>query len=178
MTQRVLPDRILPRLAFCVGDQTAIAARAAGFDATSAHGDADDLVAEIKRSGVRGPFLHLRGRDVRGEIAKRLVSAGLETQEAVVYVQQAQTLDPAAQAVFAQEVPVILPLFSPRTVQILVQQMSKIMIRSPIFTVSISAAVCAEWRGLSRLRDDLASAPSQDAMVAAFQDALIAAESA
>jgi uroporphyrinogen-III synthase len=178
VAQHVLRDKILPRLAFCVGDQTANAARVAGFDAISAHGDGDQLVAEIKRCGMRGPFLHLRGHDVRGEIAKRLCSAGIETHDAVVYVQEAQPLVPAAEAVFADDTPVIIPLFSPRTAQILVQQMSKITIRSPVFTVSISQAVSAEWKDQSRQRDDLASAPNQDAMMAAFSDALVAAESA
>ncbi len=178
MAQHVLPDNILPRLAFCVGDQTANAARAAGFDALSAHGDADRLVGEIQRSGMRGPFLHLRGHDVRGEIADRLNTAGIETYEAVVYIQEAQSLAPAAQAVFADDAPVIIPLFSPRTAQILVRQMSKIVVRPPIFTVSLSRVVSAEWQGQPRQRDDLASMPNQDAMIAAFRDALVAAESA
>jgi uroporphyrinogen-III synthase len=169
---------VLPPLAFCVGDQTAKAAKAAGFDTVSAEGDAAQLVADLKCSGTRGPLLHLRGQDTRGDIANTLTSAGIETHEAVVYVQVPQPLSTEARTVFANDTPVVLPLFSPRTVEILVQQLSGMMIKAPVFTVSLSQAVSAEWRGCARRRDDLALSPNQDALVVAFQDALAAAESA
>ena len=71
----------LPARAFCVGHRTASAAAAAGFDALSAGGDADALVAMILATGKAGPLLHLHGRDTRGNVAARL-TAGVRGDQA------------------------------------------------------------------------------------------------
>ncbi len=103
---------LAPR-AWCVGNRTADAARQAGYVATSANGDADALVAAILASGERGPLLHLRGRDSRGDIACRLTRAGIPTEARVVYDMAPLPLTPAAVALLNGPAPVIVPLFSP-----------------------------------------------------------------
>ena len=108
----------VPHRAWCVGDRTAAAARALGFDASSAAGDADTLVTAIVAAGESGPLLHLRGRDSRGDVAARLTAQAVPTAEVIVYAQEAQPLTDAARAVLAGHGPVIVPLFSPRTAQI------------------------------------------------------------
>ena len=52
---------------WCVGEATARAARAAGFEPRTGGGDAQALAAGILASGARGPFLHVRGRHARGD---------------------------------------------------------------------------------------------------------------
>lgn len=108
----------LPDLAWCVGDKTAERARAAGFRAISAGGDADALVTVIRRAGVTGRLLHLRGEDTRGNVAERLNSAGIETESLVVYRQDPVPLSAEALDLLRRPGVVIVPLFSPRTARL------------------------------------------------------------
>ena len=111
----------LPRQAFCVGDRTARVAAAAGFHPQSAQGDADALVRVIVTAMRRGRLLHLRGHDSRGDVVQRLRTAGLEAQEAVVYDQMPCDLTFEAKAMLAAPEPVVLPLFSPRSADLVAQ---------------------------------------------------------
>jgi uroporphyrinogen-III synthase len=105
----------LPKDAWCVGRKTADRAAAAGFNARSADGDAAALVAAILADPPQGRLLHLRGEDVRGEVAERLTSAGTETFSLTVYRQIARPLPPEGVALLGTLGPVILPVFSPRS---------------------------------------------------------------
>lgn len=129
----------VPRRAWCVGDRTAAAARALGFEALSAAGDAEALVAAIVAADEAGPLIHLRGRDSRGEVATRLTAAGLPTAEAIVYTQEAQPLSDPAHAVLQSDAPVIVPLFSPRTAQLFAATQPK----APLYIAALSLAVAA-----------------------------------
>jgi uroporphyrinogen-III synthase len=135
----------VPRRAWCVGDRTAAAAQALGFEAQSAAGDADALVGAIVAAGEAGRLIHLRGRDSRGEVAARLTAAGLPTAEVIVYAQAAQPLTDAARAVLQADAPVIVPLFSPRSAQLFAATQPK----APLFIAALSPAVAA---GLGDLR--------------------------
>lgn len=104
------------RIALCVGDRTALAARAAGWMARSARGNADDLL--VLARGSDGPFVHVRGEHTRGALAERLSAAGRPCREIVVYTQRALPLSQQAEGVLRSETPSIVPLFSPRTAQI------------------------------------------------------------
>lgn len=108
--------------AWCVGDKTAEKARRFGWDATSADGDADALVATIARSKPEGKLVHLRGEHSRGDVATRLNQAGIKTYERVVYRQTEMPLSAEAQALLSGERPVIVPLFSPRSAVLLRKQ--------------------------------------------------------
>ncbi|WP_424971838.1 uroporphyrinogen-III synthase [Dinoroseobacter sp. S76] len=97
--------------ALCVGARTAEQARAAGFDAHSADGTAEDVLAlALTRPG---PFLHIRGAHARGEITERLRAAGKEAQDCIAYDQLPCPLSDAARAALTG--PCLVPLFSPRT---------------------------------------------------------------
>ncbi|MEO6299233.1 MAG: uroporphyrinogen-III synthase [Paracoccaceae bacterium] len=141
--QRIAADgQPLPQLAFCVGDHTAEVASAAGFDAKSASGDATALISLILSQNHKGPLLHLRGRESRGDIANALGSAGIETFEAISYHQQSQSLSPEAVASLRADAPII-PLFSPRTAEIFARECSRIQLTAPLMIIAISAAVAA-----------------------------------
>lgn len=105
----------LPRLAYCVGAGTAGLARAAGFCVTAADGNADALVAAILADPPRGPLLHLRGEETRGEVAERLKSAGLDARSITVYRMRPQALTAEAVELLQGDGVVIVPLFSPRS---------------------------------------------------------------
>ncbi len=143
--QRIAAEgTILPHRAFCVGDQTARAARAAGFDATSAAGDAQALLPLIQSRPMPGPLLHLHGADTRGDIANRLCAAGIDTVSAVAYAQDLQQLSETAAALLTSGSPVLAPVFSPRTAQALAQECHRIGAVLPVI-VAISPAAAAPF---------------------------------
>ena len=134
----------LPRLAFCVGDQTARTATAHGFDARSAQGDGLALLRLIQSHGITGPLLYLHGAEVRVDLTTLLNSAGIETVSAVVYAQTPEPLTPDAVMTLQCRDPVIAPLFSPRTGQILAQEYRRTGATAALHVVAISAAVAID----------------------------------
>jgi len=112
------------RLAYCVGDRTAEAARAVGFDARSAGGDARALVRLVRKDAPEGPILHPTGRHTRGDVASALRQSGLNAREVVVYDQLAQPLSDPAMELLISGRPVLVPLFSPRSAAIFTAQVT------------------------------------------------------
>jgi len=160
-----LPD--LPRRAFCVGDRTAEVARAAGFDAISAAGMADDLIAQVQQAGTTGPLLHLRGRDSRGNVAARLTKAGHPTTELVVYDQIEQALTSEARALLTGSESVIAPLFSPRTAKIFARQYEEAGGTAPLFLPVLSNAIARALPGTLSAHIFIATQPQADALILA-----------
>lgn len=97
--------------AICVGDRTTAEAEAAGFDARSAGGTAEDVVALALTKP--GPFTHYRGAHARGDIVPRLRAAGRNAIDVVAYDQLPCPLSQTAAQLLHG--PCIVPLFSPRT---------------------------------------------------------------
>ncbi len=155
----------LPRHAYCVGDRTAAAARAAGFTPHSAKGDANALIALILSTQDQGPFLHLRGADSRGDIAATLTDAGRPTHAAITYDQRPQPLSLEARTLLAGETPVLLPLFSPRTAEILASQGP---FAAPLWLAALSPAVAAAAAHLHPARSAIAAEPNADALLTAI----------
>jgi uroporphyrinogen-III synthase len=159
----------LPRRAYCVGSATAAQAQAAGFDAVSADGDAHSLVALVLADRPVGRLLHLRGEDTRGEVVEQLRSAGIETVSRVVYRQDAQPLTAEARALLAEEVAVIVPLFSPRTA-ILLRAALPAEIAARLWIVAMSAAVAEAAEALPQAGLVIARQPDAGAMLDAVQE--------
>lgn len=117
-------DRGPPMLAaFAVGDKTAAAARAAGFDPViSAAGTARELAAALAADPPEGVLLLPRGRDMAADLPALLAGAGagLSVRERIVYrAEAASTLGPdAAAAVAAGDVAAALAM-SARTAEAL-----------------------------------------------------------
>jgi uroporphyrinogen-III synthase len=135
---------ILPDMAYCVGDRTAQAAQAAGFTARSAGGDAGALVALLTQQRPPSRLLHLRGADARGDVAATLTTAGVPTDEAVVYDQQPQPATPEAQALLLGDAPVIVPLFSPRSARLFIAAGNW---QAPLWVAALSPAVADDIVG-------------------------------
>ena len=150
--------------AWTVGDRTAQVAQALGYPPISADGDADALVALILASGEAGPLLHLRGEHVRGDVAGRLSAGGVPTSEMVVYRQSAAGLSADARRLVSGAAPVVAPVFSPRTVSILMESGNFL---APLHVVAISAAVAQAARAADCASLTVATAPDGAAMVAA-----------
>jgi uroporphyrinogen-III synthase len=85
-------------------------------------GDADGLVAHIISAHPAGTLAHIRGKHARGDVCACLNAAGLLCRDVVAYDQQSCALSAQAQAALNTEIPVVVPLFSPRTSTILSKQ--------------------------------------------------------
>jgi uroporphyrinogen-III synthase len=161
----------LPKDAWCVGRKTADRAAAAGFNARSADGDADALVAAILADPPQGRLLHLRGEDVRGEVAERLTSAGTETFSLTVYRQIARPLPPEGVALLGTLGPVILPVFSPRSAALFRAAMPGGS-RATLVLVAMSNTVAEAALPIPHLALVTASGPTAEAMLDACGKAL------
>lgn len=157
----------LPERAYCVGDRTAEAARAAGFAAISAQGAATDLVDDLLARKLAGPLLHLRGKASTGDIAAQLSTAGTETISLVCYEQHPLQAGPGLIAALRETRPVLLPLFSARSAELFRDQVATIVVAAPIWVVAMSAAVAQALHPLVPGRLAVAGRPDGAAMVAA-----------
>ncbi|NUB45308.1 uroporphyrinogen-III synthase [Fertoebacter nigrum] len=159
---------------WCVGDQTARVARAAGLAARSASGDAAALLTAIVAAGGKGPLLHLCGQDTRGNLAARLTGAGISTTAVTVYAQRPQGLTPGAMALLHGPAPVVVPLFSPRTAALFAAAAGTITPLAPLWVVAFSPAVADAVPQQLSTRLRISAAPDAAAMAEAVA-ALIAA---
>lgn len=152
--------------AYCVGDRTAQAARAAGFAAYSARGTADDLIADLLKAPPAGRLIHLRGAHARGNVAERLTQAGLPTSECIVYDQTARPVPRDVLNAVAEARRTLLPLFSPRSAGLVGAALSG----SPahLALVHMSPAVRDAWTGPDPAAAELAKAPNAEAMLDAL----------
>ena len=167
----------LPELAYCVGDQTALAARQAGFDARSSRGNSADLTTLILREKPPGPLLHIRGADVRGDIAETVTKGGIETQSVIGYTQEPHPLSEQALGLLGQNTPVIVPIFSPRSGQLLVDAVQG-GCESPLWIAAISPAAADIVAQLAPVRLVVATAPDANSMLQAVADLISLATSA
>ncbi|MBE2277995.1 MAG: uroporphyrinogen-III synthase [Rhodobacteraceae bacterium] len=141
----------LPRPAFCVGTRTAIRAAAAGFIPTVIEADAAALVATLgtaalntalpTAAGDTARLLWLRGADRAADLAALLPQCQIE--ELIVYAQRPRPLTAAALDCLGRPGPVILPLFSPRSVRLFLAAAPS-RIEARLLAVAISAQVAAE----------------------------------
>lgn len=142
--------------AYCVGDSTAAAARAAGAQAISAGGDAAALRQLLERERPEGPGLHLRGRHVAADFADL---AGIDS--VAVYDQVARPLDAGALAALDGAARVILPVFSPRSARLLGAACAGR--RAPRAVVAISTRAAAAWPEPAEIAA-VAAVPEAEAM--------------
>ena len=165
-------DEIAAKLpAFCVGPQTAQAARAAGHDVYEAGGDAEALIGLISNRRPQAPLLHIRGAHARGRVAQRLTDAGIQTFERIAYRQTALPLSEDAKEALQGDTPVIAPLFSPRSVSLLLESLPE---KSQPWVAVISPNAAQRVDAMLRRRMMVAKTPDAAGMLDAVE-ALFAA---
>ncbi|MFM7443336.1 MAG: uroporphyrinogen-III synthase [Tabrizicola sp.] len=130
----------LPPLAYCVGRSTAAAARAAGLDARSADGNAEDLATAILNDAPNGRLVYIRGVDTSGDIANELISNSIPTLSLQVYLQKTVPFERESLDLLRQITRIILPLFSPRSARIFREAMPPDA-RAGLHIVAMSDAV-------------------------------------
>ena len=140
------------RPAWCVGPRTAAAAAEAGFAVRSAEeegGNAEALIGMLRAARPATPLLHLRGAHAVTDLAGRLRAEGLACDEAVVYAQQDCPPTPGALDVLSGPVPVLVPLFSPRSARLVAEAVGRMRQAGPVaplHAVAISDAAADRWR--------------------------------
>lgn len=167
----VQADRSLP--AWCVGERTAAAARAAGFDATASEGTATTLVRDIAARHPQGRLLHLRGEHAAGDVQGDLAGMGFGIETRVVYRQQALPLGEDVQSRVARAPLTLLPLFSPRSARLVADQLSGSPARLAVAT--ISPAATRAWTGPAPALLREAARPDAAAVMDALGDLIDAA---
>ncbi|MGI9395613.1 MAG: uroporphyrinogen-III synthase [Boseongicola sp.] len=143
-----------------VGEVTAELAVTYGAFAKEFGHDLETFLA--KCSDLVGPCLYLRGSHTRGNLAAQLAAMGKMVAEAVVYDQLSKPPTRAAQALLAGQVPVVAPLFSPRTAQLFSQAIGQ---RSDVRVVAMSKAVADASEAIGEVQ--ISAAPTVEAMCAA-----------
>jgi len=172
------PALVGVRQAWCVGDRTAAAAREAGLATLSAQGDAAALAQAIASARPPGPLLHLRGQEVRGDLAASLESAGIETYSVIVYAQAPQPLTAPAMAALQTDVALLVPLFSPRTAALFAAATRQIDLRARLWLASLSPAVAAATGDLPCAGHVIAARPDAAAMITSLAGLIDAAAQA
>ncbi|MGR3341867.1 MAG: uroporphyrinogen-III synthase [Paracoccaceae bacterium] len=133
--------------AFAVGEHTAMVAGELGLAVVASDANADDLVARIIAERPPGKFLFVRGVRSRGDIENRLENRGLETDSIITYNQIELPLSARAIEVLRGARPVVLPLFSPRSAELMARKSSECSAAAPLILIAMSAAVLAAWDG-------------------------------
>lgn len=100
---------------YCVGQATADAARALGFEPYVSGGTVEHLANDLKNAALLGEVLHVHGEHTRGDLVERLNANGLNVRGLIAYKQHLLELSENAQNLLLGGAPVIVPLFSPRT---------------------------------------------------------------
>lgn len=126
---------------YCVGPRTAQEGRAQGFGHVhQAGGDGAALLGDLLASPPPAPILHLHGAHLAFELGARLCAAGIDAASVVAYDQRACPLSAAARTLLAGTGAVVVPLFSPRSAQLFVQECQEIgQIGADVHVLAISA---------------------------------------
>ena len=161
------------RLAYCVGRATAEAAQARGYQVTVGAGDAAALIKRILADAPKQPLVHIRGAHSRGEISETLRSAGIDIRDHVAYQQHPLPLNAQALAVLSGQDPVIVPLFSPRSAKLFLENGPYL---APIWAVAISQTVAQTVAGKGFHQIEVADTPDAQAVYKSIQRLLAAGD--
>lgn len=132
------------RRAWCVGEATAEAASAAGYEAIAAAGDVLSLLPIIE-APERGKLWHLHGTHRRGDLAQWLSERGIACESVPVYDQVARPLPAPVKARIATGEAMVAPLFSPRTAGLLAAEVKNL--GAKLRVLALSEQVANVWPG-------------------------------
>lgn len=170
---RVLADRGLPAglPVWCVGDQTAATARAAGFEAFSAAGDATSLAALLTRAAApgAGPLLYLHGWHVATDLGGALERAGFAVHAVAVYEERPIPIPGPIRDRLAAGAGDTLAFFSPRMARLFATQAraaSWPLARNTAVVISANVATALADLGLGGCRT--AGTPDRQGMIEAL----------
>ncbi len=155
------------RPVWCVGAQTAAAARSAGLTPEVAGGTAKNLADALLAARLPSPVVHLGGVHQAGDLVGRLQAEGQSARRISIYDQRPCPLSATARTALAGSRPIVLPLFSPRSAALLSESLMDPPPKAPLAVVPLSEAAARAWTGpSSTLR--VAERPDAAAVIAAM----------
>ncbi|MBD3624639.1 MAG: uroporphyrinogen-III synthase [Rhodobacteraceae bacterium] len=153
--------------AVCVGEGTALAARAEGLTARVAGPDAAALIAALTTGRADGRrYLHVRGAHAAADVAGALRAAGRHANEVVLYDQAARSLPGDVIAALTDGGFAGVTLFSPRSARLLAEALSGPVLPPDCVRFCLSPAVAQAAGALGPGRIEIAADPSADSMLA------------
>ncbi len=118
-----LAGRDLPALeCYCVGEKTARAAADLGLKVRATGSCVSHLAKLIVAAPPAGRLMHIRGEHVAGDLEGALGDVGLTVEPVTAYRQSAVALSREAVLLLKSSKKVIIPIFSPRSGRLLVEQ--------------------------------------------------------
>ena len=153
------------RPCFVVGQRTADAATARGWNVAHVALDVRSLLQWLRQTRPSGLLAHFRGEHTTGNLAAELSAAGLPTLSIITYRQPLLPLTQAAHQALGGDQPVIVPLFSTRLAR---QFATQAQGRAPLHLIAISPAVATEVRHMPHETLTIVETPTGDAMRAAI----------
>ncbi len=158
---------------FCVGARSADAARAVGFAARAAAGDVADLAQLIAREydAANGVVLHVRGRHAAGDLVGALNARSMPALSVIIYEQCVVPVDDGIYKDIGSNLPLFVPLFSPRSAKIFLDQFGELQFQDAV-------AICISSNVAKELGDGVfgsvvvAQRPDAASMLDAIADAL------
>lgn len=157
--------------AWCVGPGTAAAAQAAGLEVRESGGDAEHLLADLRRAGPGVRLVHAHGRHLARDLVTELAPEGFDIRGAVVYEARKVPWDSAVLPVLAQAEHVLAPLFSPRAAEEFAARLGGHVPRG-LRIVAISANCAGRLPAALKARCTIAKAPDAAAMRRAVAEGL------
>ena len=149
---------------FSVGPRTAQTASDAGFFVRTSDSDAVAMMKMILSYPNFGKLLHIRGEHSRGDVAQYLSKNGCPCEDLVVYTQTAKFLSTHVMEAVLGGVPFILPLFSPRTATLLLEQITP---APGSHIVAMSKSVAAPFYKFDQFGMTVVDFPRSDEMLTA-----------
>jgi len=157
--------------AWCVGPGTAAAARAAGFVAHEAGGDAVHLIRDLRRARPEGPLIHAHGRHLARDLAVELAGEGFDIRGVMVYEARALPWPEGVIAALQSARVVVAPIFSPRAAIEFSERLQG-TVPQGLRIVAISANCAARLSAPLRACAVIAEAPDAAAMCRAVAEGL------
>ncbi len=129
--------------AYVVGSHSANAATRAGGQVAFTAPDSRALLRHLVRNPPATPLLWLRGEHAAGDLATQLTAAGIQTDQAIVYRQNALPAERLLVDALQGERRTILPLYSPRSASLISAAIEQAGVG--LHVISISRAVACAW---------------------------------
>ncbi|WP_371170192.1 uroporphyrinogen-III synthase [Aliiroseovarius sp. 2305UL8-7] len=151
------------RPAYCVGQRTAEAVRAAGGLVRYQAPDADQLLRWLAGRDDVGAVIYMRGSHIATDLCGPLNTAGIPCSEVQTYRQDQLSLSASAIRMLEGEDAAILPLFSARSARLVGHAIAQ---QGPgLHVITISDAVANAWRDITGGTSEVSAMPTGDAMV-------------
>ncbi len=148
---------------YAVGKATGEKASACGLSPIVGPGTGRELAIRIRNDAPATPCLHLRGDHVAFDIAGYLNFAGTETHDAIIYEQVPLPLPDDVIARVLQAHTIVVPVFSPRSAQLLLDALPN---GTNLQIAAISNAVAEVIPSAKAHRIEVAETPDGPAMLA------------